>query len=112
MCNTKDPQDRKILLLAELVETKCEALGASQEELKNSLSETNEKLDKLTTLLEELQRNTLACPVYKDMASYEKLNFIVKHPKVSILLLLGTLALIGGFFGANVIDGIKMLMGL
>ena len=27
MCDRENPQDRKLLLLAELVETKCDALG-------------------------------------------------------------------------------------
>ena len=55
MCNQEDPQDQKLLLLAELVETKCEALAQHQDTLQRSLDKTNEKLDKVTDLLEKIE---------------------------------------------------------
>lgn len=107
MCDKNNPQDKKILLLAELVESKCEALGKTQEELKGSLNSTNQKLDKLTELLEKYESDTHGCPVYKNRQDYEKLSFFVKYPKTASLALLGILAMSGGFFGANFINFVK-----
>ena len=59
MCNQEDPQDQKLLLLAELVETKCEALVQHQDTLQKSLDKTNEKLDKVTDLLEKIESEGL-----------------------------------------------------
>ena len=112
MCDKDNPQDRKLLLLAELVETKCNALGETQEKLKKSLDQTNDKLDKLTTLLERYEKDTHGCPVYRNKEQYEKISFYVKNPKVSILVILGTLALLGGFFGANIVERLNKLFGL
>lgn len=112
MCNKENPQDRKILLLAELVETKCDALGKNQDDLKRSLDNTNNKLDRLTTLLEKYENDTHGCPVYKNRSDYENISFFVRYPKISILVLLGVLALLGGVFGANFTDIINKLFGL
>ena len=112
MCDKENPQDRKILLLAELVETKCDALGKSQDDLKESLRSTNQKLDKLTNLLEKYESDTHGCPVYKNRTDYEKISFFIKYPKISILVLLGAIALLGGFFGANIMEIIDKIFGL
>lgn len=112
MCDKSNPQDRKILLLAELVEAKCDALGKNQDDLKKSLDNTNQKLDKLTNLLEKYENDTHGCPVYKNRTDYEKISFLIKHPKISALILFGTLALLGGFFGANFMEVINKLFGL
>lgn len=112
MCDKENPQDRKLLLLAELVETKCDALGETQNALKDSLEKTNSKIDKLTILLEKYERDTHGCPVYKNKEEYEKFSFYVRNPKISIMILLGILALLGGFFGANFMEVLNKLLGL
>lgn len=112
MCDKENPQDRKMLLLAELVETKCDALGKNQGELRKSLDNTNQKLDRLTNLLEKYESETHGCPVYKNRSDYEKISFLIRYPKISALILLGTLALLGGFFGANFLEVIDRLFGL
>lgn len=112
MCDRNNPQDKKILLLAELVEHKCDALADNQKGLQKSLDDTNEKLDKLTQLLEKYENDTHGCPVYKNKDKYEKLSFYVRNPKTTLLILLGMLALLGGFFGSTVTDLIRHIIGL
>lgn len=112
MCDKNNPQDKKLLLLAELVETKCEALGKNQEELKGSLKVTNEKLDKLTNLLEKYQNDKDMCPVYKDRKSFEKIAFFMRYPKVSLLVILGIFAMLVGLFSSSFTDLIKFLFGV
>lgn len=112
MCDRNNPQDKKILLLAELVEHKCDALADNQKELHKSLEATNEKLDKLTLLLEKYEQDTHGCPVYKNRDKYEKFSFYVKNPKLTILMLIGLLAILGGFFGSTMTSLIKNVIGL
>lgn len=111
MCDRSNPQDKKILLLAELVEHKCDSLAENQQKLQKSLDDTNEKLDKLTTLLEKYESDTHLCPVYKDKDSYEKVSFYVRNPKLTLLILLGLIALFGGFFG-SITDLIRQVIGV
>lgn len=112
MCDRNNPQDKKILLLAELVEHKCDALADTQKNLQKSLDNTNEKLDRLTNLLEKYEQDTHGCPVYKDKDKYEKLSFYVRNPKTTLLIFLGILALFGGFFGSTITDLFKNIIGL
>lgn len=112
MCDRNNPQDKKILLLAELVEHKCDALADNQKNLQKSLDDTNEKLDRLTQLLEKYENDTHGCPVYKNKDNYEKLSFYVRNPKVTLLILLGIIALLGGFFGSTVTDLVRHIIGL
>lgn len=112
MCDKTNPQDKKILLLAELVEDRCTALGYNQAALQKSLNNTNEKLDKLTDLLEKYEGETHGCPVYKNKDGYERLSFYIRNPKISMLIILGMIALVGGFFGSTLITLIKGVFGL
>ena len=112
MCDRNNPQDKKILLLAELVEHKCDSLADNQKNLQKSLDDTNEKLDKLTSLLEKYENDTHGCPVYKNKDKYEKISFYVRNPKFTLLIILGIIALLGGFFGSTVTDLIKSIIGL
>lgn len=112
MCDRNNPQDKKILLLAELVEHKCDALADNQKSLQISLDHTNEKLDRLTLLLEKYEGDTHGCPVYKNKDKYEKLSFYIRNPKTTMLILLGILAILGGFFGSTVTDLIKHIIEL
>lgn len=107
MCDKNNPQDKKILLLAELVEHKCDSLAENQRNLQRSLDTTNNKLDKLTGLLEKYEDDVHGCPVYLDKDKYEKLSFYVRNPKLIIFILIGILALLGGFFGSTITDIIK-----
>lgn len=112
MCNRSNPQDKKILLLAELVEHKCDSLANNQKGLQRSLDDTNEKLDRLTLLLEKYEGDTHGCPVYKNKDGYEKLSFYIRNPKLTLLMLLGVIALLGGFFGSTIDNIIKGIIGL
>jgi len=112
MCDRTNPQDKKIILLAELVEDRCTALGDNQAALQKSLNNTNEKLDKLTELLEKYEDETHGCPVYKNKDGYERLSFYIRNPKISLLIILGMIAIAGGFFGSTLTTLIKGLFGL
>lgn len=112
MCDKDNPQDKKLLLLAELVETKCEALAENQSDLKKSLTETNKKLDKLTTLLEKYENDKSICPVYKNKAGFEQLSVFLRYPKISLLVILGIFALLVGIFSSSATDILKFLFGL
>lgn len=112
MCDKNDTQDKKLLLLAELVETRCSSLAEHQEELQRSLRDTNVKLDKVTQLLEEQQQEGKDCPVYQNKEGFEKLLFFMKYPRFSFLLLLGIAALLAGFVSSDVIPYLKVIFGI
>lgn len=112
MCDRNDPQDKKILLLAELVEHKCDNLGENQKKLQESLDITNQKLDRLTDLLEKYEHDTHGCPVYRNKGDYEKFSFYIRNPKVAILVILGIVSLLGGFFGSTLNDFLKGIIGI
>lgn len=112
MCNKEDPQDQKLLLLAELVETKCEVLSQNQGNLQRSLDRTNEKLDKVTDLLEKIEGERLDCPVYANQKDFEKLSFFMRYPRLTFLMLLGIIGLIGGLFSSSALGVLKFLFGI
>ena len=110
MCDTHNPQDRKLLLLADLVDSKCNELAEHQETLNENLTSACEKIDKLTTLIEENQRMIQSCPVYKDMDSFEKISSAAKNPRAVIFMIAGIIAILGGFFGSHIVEWIKFLI--
>lgn len=112
MCDKGNQQDKKLLLLAKLVEAKHSELGQMQDSLQKCLDTTNEKLDKLTVLIERYERDTHGCPVYKNRDDYEKISFYVKNPKISLLIFIGILAILGGFFGTSIVSLANKLITL
>ena len=112
ICDKENPQDKKLLLLAELVETKCEALAENQSELKKSFKNTDEKLDKLTDILEKIERNETACPVYQNRKNFEQMTFLIKYPRMSFFIFVGIFALLIGVLGNSTIDLIKFLFNI
>lgn len=112
MCNKGNQQDKKLLLLAKLVEAKHSELGRIQDSLQKCLDTTNEKLDKLTDLIERYERDTHGCPVYRNKDHYEKISFYVKNPKISLLIFIGMLAILGGFFGTSIVSLTNKLIAL
>lgn len=112
MCDRDNPQDKKMLLLAELVEHKCDALASNQKNLQKSLDSTNSKLDRLTQLLEKYEDDVHGCPVYNHKEHYEKISFYVRNPKTTLLILIGILALLGGFFGSTLNGLFTSVLGI
>lgn len=55
MCDKENLQDKKILLLAELVETKCEALSKNQDGLKNLLKKPTLNWINLQVFLKDMK---------------------------------------------------------
>ena len=112
MCDKNNPQDKKLLLLAELVETRCSSLAEHQGELQKSLTTTNAKLDIVTKLLEEQQKEGRDCPVYKNREEFEKISFFLKYPRFSLLVLLGVASLLAGVFSTSLLPYLKIVFGI
>lgn len=119
MCDKENPQDRKLLLLAELVETKCDALAENQHKLnenlnttKEKLSLTNTKLDRLTEVLENNNAEAHNCPVHKNKEGFEKISILVRYPKLSLIALIGIISLLAGALGNKTFDLLKWLFGV
>lgn len=109
MCDKNNPQDRKLLLLADLVDTKCNALAEKQDKLKSSLDNACTKIDKLTDLLEAQQNAISNCPVNKDRGTIEKMILLAKNPKMTFFAIIGSIAIIGGMFGSQFLDWIRLM---
>lgn len=112
MCSKDDPQDRKLLLLATLVDTKYEVLAKNHTELKESLHDTNRKLDKLMDLLEKYEADKNSCPVYRDKPTFEKMAVYLKYPRVTFLVVIGILAVLLGTIGPKLESVVKLIIGL
>lgn len=93
MCDKSDVQDKKLLLLAELVETRCDNLAQNQDVLKKSLDETNNKLDNLTRLLENFEASEKRCPVYRNKEDFENITFLLRHPRITMYACIGIIIL-------------------
>ena len=112
MCDKNNPQDKKLLLLAELVETRFSDIAEHQDSLQKGLDSTSSKLDKVTKLLEEQQTEGKNCPVFRNKENFEKISFLMKYPRLSLLMLLGAAALLAGFVGSNVLPYLRFIFGI
>lgn len=112
MCDKDDTQDKKLLLLAELVSVKFEKFSEVQESLLDKINNVNGKMDKLSELLEKYESDTHNCPVYKNRSSFEGISFFIKYPKVTLILLIGTIALLFGVVGTDLINSLKIILGI
>ena len=110
MCNEDNPQDKKLLLLAELVEDNCNDLAERQERLNKNIAATNEKLDRLMVILQNIEKGETSCPVYQNRAKFENVAMFIKNPKMTILIIVGIVALIFGCLGSSVMNLIKFLV--
>lgn len=110
MCDKGNPQDKKLLLLAELMESKCSGLSENQNELKQSLNKTNEKLDKLTDLLEKYEDYKNSCPVWRNRDEFERMSVFFKNPKIAFFVIVGIFALLVGTFSSGFMDTLKFLL--
>lgn len=112
ICDKNNPQDRKLLLLAKLVEEKCDELGRNQDALRNTLKDTNDKLDKLTDILHTYERSKNSCPVYQHKQTYEWLTNLISHPKETLFILIGVAAFLAGFLNTDLMGKLKIVFGL
>lgn len=119
ICDKDNPQDKKLLLLAELVETKCNSLARNQSVLLDKLSETNgnlsetrNQIENLTRLLEENKKETMACPVHQHRNEFSKLAVTFRYPKLFVLAIIGMIALLTGVVGTKIFDLIVKIFGL
>lgn len=112
MCDKNDAHDKKLLLLARLVQDSVENLGLKQSELKESLSETNRKLDIIVDSLDKYKKDISECPVYSSRKNFGNLKFLLENPRFSLFALLGVISLLSGLVGAGIPEVLKFIFGL
>ncbi len=112
MCEKDNPQDRKLLLLAHLVQDSVKGLAERQQELQGSLSETNRKLDSVLEAITEYKKDMDNCPVYGNRELFDRVKFLIKNPRLSLFLFLGIISLLSGLFGSSVISILKLVFGV
>lgn len=112
MCEKDNPQDRKLLLLAHLVQDSVKGLAERQQELQGSLSETNRKLDSVLEAITKYKKDMDNCPVYDNRELFDRVKFLIKNPRLSLFIFLGTISLLSGLFGSSVISILKLVFGV
>lgn len=112
MCEKDNPQDRKLLLLAHLVQDSVKGLAERQQELQGSLSETNRKLDSVLEAITKYKKDMSNCPVYDNRELFDRVKFLIKNPRLSLFLFLGIISLLSGLFGSSVISILKLVFGV
>lgn len=112
MCEKDNPQDRKLLLLAHLVQDSVKGLAERQQELQGSLSETNRKLDSVLEAITKYKKDMDDCPVYDNRELFDRVKFLIKNPRLSLFLFLGIISLLSGLFGSSVISILKLVFGV
>ena len=112
MCEKDNPQDRKLLLLAHLVQDSVKGLAERQQELQGSLSETNRKLDSVLEAITKYKKDMDNCPVYGNSELCDRVKFLIKNPRLSLFLFLGIISLLSGLFGSSVISILKLVFGV
>lgn len=112
MCEKDNPQDRKLLLLAHLVQDSVKGLAERQQELQGSLSETNRKLDSVLEAITKYKKDMDNCPVYDNRELFDRVKFLIKNPRLSLFLFLGIISLLSGLFGSSVIGILKLVFGV
>lgn len=112
MCEKDNSQDRKLLLLAHLVQDSVKGLAERQQELQGSLSETNRKLDSVLEAITKYKKDMDNCPVYDNRELFDRVKFLIKNPRLSLFLFLGIISLLSGLFGSSVISILKLVFGV
>lgn len=112
MCEKDNPQDRKLLLLAHLVQDSVKGLAERQQELQGSFTETNKKLDSVLEAITKYKKDMDNCPVYGNKELFDKVKFLIKNPRLSLFLFLGIISLLSGLFGSSVISILKLVFGV
>lgn len=112
MCEKDNPQDRKLLLLAHLVQDSVKGLAERQQELQGSLSETNRKLDSVLEAITTYKKDMDNCPVYGNRELFDRVKFLIKNPRLSLFIFLGIISLLSGLFGSSVIGILKLVFGV
>lgn len=112
MCDRNNPQDKKILLLARLMQGRFETLSDNQEELKSSLSDTNKKLDRIISIIDQYETSIKECPVSKNKELIETFFLFIKYPKLSFLITVGIVSVLGGLISSSFMDMLKAFFGI
>jgi hypothetical protein len=112
ICNRSDPQDNKLLLLAELFDERCELLEQNQERMNDSLTETNTKLDEILEKMRALTVAEESCPVRRSKDSFNLLVFFLEHPRITLVAILGASFILSGLVSHDFWATLRGLFGV
>lgn len=135
ICDENNPQDRKQLLLARLVDSQFKEIRKTQDDMTEKqdkmetiLSELVKKIDKeievISNSVKRLETQKKACPVYNNMPeaskmiefaknpNTEKIIFFVKNPKMAIYASIGGAFALGIFSSGGIRDAVYYIIKL
>lgn len=112
ICNRSDPQDNKLLLLAELFDERCKLLEQNQERMNDSLTETNTKLDEILEKMRALTVAEESCPVRRSKDSFNLLVFFLEHPRITLVTILGASFILSGLVSHDFWATLRGLFGV
>lgn len=99
MCDTNNPQDKKTLLLAKLVDDRFNTIEEFQRSIIKKVDliskSVNNELLKLDKIVLTIQSDRDDCPVYQHKEKVNDIMIFVRRPKLTLLLALGLGALAG-----------------
>lgn len=115
-----NPEDKKILLLAELIEDMRDTIYSREDKMQEDITDVKEKVENLSDLasreealrhevsevkqkVDMLSAMTSQCPMLKNTQGSKFIGFIVEFPKVSIAIVLMAGLLLGVTSG-NIAD--------
>jgi hypothetical protein len=111
-----NPEDKKILLLAELIEDMRDTIYSREDKMQEDITDVKEKVENLSDLasreealrqevaeikqqVETLSSMSSCCPMLKNTQGSKFIGFIVEYPKVSIAIVLMVGLLLGATSG-------------
>lgn len=99
MCDTNNPQDKKTLLLAKLVDDRFNTIEEFQKSIIEKVDfiskNVSNELTKLDRIVSVIQSDRDDCPVYQNKEKVNDIMIFVRRPKLTLLLALGLGALAG-----------------
>lgn len=106
ICNKNDVQDQKLLLLAKLVDEKYTNLEEDYADIKEKLLDTNTKIETLMKKLDSSVFCAQECIVPKYPKEFKVILFMLKNPKLSLLIVIGAVAVYTGLYSFGAFDAI------
>lgn len=115
-----NPEDKKILLLAELIEDMRDTICSREDKMQEDITDVKEKVEGLSDLasreeilrrdlfevkqkVESLSSMTSRCPMLKNTQGSKFIGFIVEYPKAAIAIVL-MVGLLLGVTSADIAD--------
>lgn len=109
LLDPSDPNDRKLLLLAELIQTRFSDLKEDIKELKESDRKITEHMENISEELRVVQDERKLCPIARNSSANEFIGFFLKYPKFIVICLL-CIGFSVGTFGMDILTKILSLI--